>query len=101
MKKRNHLQTKFMKFLIEKHTKDDPYYDIPSPEEDEERELKKKKKTPKLIPIDYEEVEEEDDEENDDEYDEERAEDDEVIEKLLNEYRNLKKKHESKLHQRK
>jgi len=98
-KKRNHLQTKFVKFLIEKYENDDPFYEIPS-EEDEEKELKKKKKSVELIPIDYEEVGEEDSEENYDECDNDETDDDEVIEKLLNEYSKLKKQYENKLRPR-
>jgi len=74
MKKGTHIQTEFIRFLIEKHNS--------GPKLLRDEEIKKEK--PEL----------EDEEIQNDETDEPQDEDDdEVIEKLLNEYKNVKKKY--------
>ena len=90
MKKR-HLETKFLKFLLERY-KDLEDGDIDTPQTKEDDEPKLNSKIPiKLIDIPIEE--EEGDEENGEEEN-----DDIIIEKLLNEYRKIKKQYESKIH---
>ena len=84
MKKR-HLETKFLKFLIERYKdleEEENDFDILELEEEGESPLKK----PISIPIvgNGEEEEEEDD--------------DMIIDKLLTEYRKIKKQYESKIH---
>lgn len=92
MKKR-HLETKFLKFLLERYKDlEDEEGDIDTPLPDEEDKPKINSKRPiKLIDIPIEE--EEEDEENGEDED-----DDIIIEKLLNEYRKIKKQYESKIH---
>ena len=81
MKKR-HLETKFLKFLIERYKdleEEESDFDILEPEEAGEPPLKK----PISIPIMGNEDEEDDDM---------------IIDKLLTEYRKIKKQYESKIH---
>ena len=93
MKNKKHLQTEFLKFLIEKHSQE-PDEDIETPlPDDEEEDFQVKKKVP-LKQID---IEEDEDGESQDE-----QEDDEIIEKLLNEYKKIKKQYENnRIHFRK
>jgi hypothetical protein len=86
MKKRKFLQTDFIKFILEKYaqSQDLPDDEIETPDEEEGRE-ELKRKIKKLNELEDEE------EPTDDE-----QEDDEIIDELLNEYKRLKRKYESK-----
>jgi hypothetical protein len=87
MKKRKFLHTDFIKFILEKYSEqgqDLPDEDeVEFPDEENPDELRKKK-VKKLN--EFEDEEPIDDEESDDE----------IIDELLNEYKRLKKKYESK-----
>ena len=98
MKKKKHLETKFIQFLLERHKEleEDDDIDVPL-SEDEDEDLLQFRKNKSLKPIDLP-IEEEEDEE--DKGDEEPT-DDEILEKLMVEYRKLKKQYESKLQNRK
>jgi hypothetical protein len=91
--KRKHLQTDFVKFILEKYSREGQ--DLPEGEEienpddeNEEPEFRKRKGIKKLNEFDDEDEIEEDDEESNEV-------DDELIDELLNEYKRLKKKYES------
>ncbi len=93
--KRKHLQTDFIKFILEKYSKESqdlPENEILIPDdESEEPELRKNRKIKLLNEIDDEvQSQEEDEEETQSEGDEE-----EMIDELLNEYKKIKKKYES------
>lgn len=86
MKKRKFLHTDFIKFILEKYSEqgqDLPDDEVEFPDEENPDELRKKK-VKKLN--EFEDEEPIDDEESDDE----------IIDELLNEYKRLKKKYESK-----
>jgi uncharacterized protein (UPF0305 family) len=85
MKKRKFLQTDFIKFILEKYaqSQDLPDDEIETPDEEGREELKRKLR--KLNELEDEE-EPTDDEQGDDE----------IIDELLNEYKRLKRKYESK-----
>jgi hypothetical protein len=89
MKKR-HVHTDFIKFILEKYSSPQAQgqdeIEFPDDEvEDESKFKSKKNKIKKLNELgDEEEIEEDDD-----------STDDEIIDELLNEYKRLKKKHES------
>ncbi len=96
--KRKHVQTDFIKFIVEKYSKEPEEGDDMENEDeiempdDEEGQSPHRKRKPKL-------VNEFDDEE---ETDDEKTVDDELIDELLNEYKRLKKKYESnRIHFRK
>jgi hypothetical protein len=88
MKKRKFLQTDFIKFILEKYaqSQDLPDDEIETPDEQE----LKRKRLKKLN-----ELEDEDDIDNGSDDDDEKG-DDEIIDELLNEYKRLKRKYESK-----
>jgi hypothetical protein len=90
MTKKKHLHTNFIKFLLERHLEDpDVDDDIETPIPDDELEELKMKRSKKLNEFDDEEelpVEQPQEEEEDD---------DDTIDKLLTEYRKLKKQYES------
>ena len=90
-RKRKHLQTDFIKFILEKYSdegQDLPEDEIPIPEDEtEEPELRKNRKIKLLQEID--------DEVQNDEDEEPQSEEDEMIDELLNEYKKIKKKYES------
>lgn len=92
-KRRKHLQTDFIKFILEKYSQggqDLPEDETPIPDdESEDPELRKNRKTKLLKELD-DEVQSQDEEESQDEED-----DDEIIDELLNEYKRLKRKYES------
>ena len=84
MRKRQHLQTDFIKFIVEKYSnqgQDLPEEEIDG-EEDEKVGIRKLKKMNEL----EDELDGEDDE---------VTQDDELIDELLNEYKRLKKKYEN------
>ena len=88
MKKRKFLQTDFIKFILEKYSESQgqslPDDEVEFPDEESPDELRRKK-VKKLNEFEDEE-EPIDDEESDDE----------IIDELLNEYKRLKRKYESK-----
>ena len=91
------IHTKFLHFLWEKYNdtidpEDEDNIPIPLPEDDEDQ--TKSKKNKKLNP----EIQDEDEDEEDIE---EPQSDEEILEKLISEYRQLKKQYENKLHRRK
>ncbi len=94
MKRRKHLHTNFIKFLLERHLEDPDVDDeIEKPIPDEELEEMKQKKSRKINEFDdedeelpFEEPQQEDSEDGDD---------DDTIDKLLNEYRKVKREYES------
>lgn len=92
-KKRKHLQTDFIKFILEKYSKegqDLPEDEIPNPDdESEDPELRKNRKIKLLKELDDEVQGQDEEEPQSDE------EDDEIIDELLNEYKRLKRKYES------
>jgi len=85
MKKRKFLQTDFIKFILEKYAQgqDLPDDEIEMPDDEGREDVKKRIK--RLNELEDEE------EPNDDEQG-----DDEIIDELLNEYKRLKRKYESK-----
>lgn len=89
MKKRRHLQTDFVKFIIEKYS-NLPEEDV-EVDEDENDEPQQKSYRKKLKQLN--EFEDDDNVEVQDE--DEPSEDDEIIDELLNEYKRLKKKYEN------
>ena len=92
MKKRKHLQTDFVKFILEKYSQegqelpDEDEIETPDDDDDDDEFQRKRKNLKKLNEFDDED--EIDDEEND-------GEDEQIIDELLNEYKRLKKKYES------
>jgi hypothetical protein len=93
MKRRKHLHTNFIKFLLERHLEDPDVDDeIEKPIPDEELEETKLKKSRKINEFEdeeelpFEEPQQEDSEDGDD---------DATIDKLLNEYRKVKREYES------
>jgi hypothetical protein len=91
------IHTKFLHFLWEKYngtidSEDEDNIPIPLPEDDEDQ--PKSKKNKKLNP----EIQDEDEDEEDIE---EPQSDDEILEKLIGEYRQLKKQYENKIQRRK
>lgn len=94
MKQRKHLQTDFIKFILEKYSQgqelpDDDEVEMPD-DETTEPHLRKKNSIKRLVEFE--------DEPSDD--DDEKT-DDEIIDELLNEYKRLKRKNESyRLHNR-
>jgi hypothetical protein len=103
--KKQHLQTKFLNFLLERQKQiendgEEGDVNIPLPDDED---LPQTKKNLKMKPIEIPFIEE-DEEENDDEdieVETETGSDDEILEKLLIQYRKLKKEYDNKLHQRK
>jgi len=99
MKTKKHLKTKFIQFLWEKYNdtpkpEDEDDIDIPlSQEEPEDEDLPPLKKKKGLKPVELQDEEEEDNEESMDDGGEE--DDDKVIERLLNQYKKLKREYES------
>ncbi len=89
MKKRKFLQTDFIKFILEKYAQGQelPEDEIETPSDDENNELKRKKLKK------MNEFEEEPEPIEDDEI---QKDDEEIIDELLNEYKRLKRKYESK-----
>ena len=86
MRKRKFLQTDFIKFILEKYSEGQGLPDDEVEVPDEEGTELRKKKVRKLNEFEDEEEPIEDDEEGDDE----------IIDELLNEYKRLKRKYESK-----
>ena len=86
MKKRKFLQTDFIKFILEKYSEGQGLPDDEVEVPDEEGTELRKKKVRKLNEFEDEEEPIEDEEEGDDE----------IIDELLNEYKRLKRKYESK-----
>ena len=89
MKQRKHLQTDFIKFILEKYSQgqelpDDDEVETPD-DETTEPQLSKKNSIKRLVEFE-DEPSEDDDEKTDDE----------IIDELLNEYKRLKRKYESK-----
>lgn len=93
MKQRKHLQTDFIKFILEKYSQgqelpDDDEVETPD-DETTEPHLRKKNSIKRLV--EFEDEPSDDDEKTDDE----------IIDELLNEYKRLKRKNESyRLHNR-
>jgi hypothetical protein len=95
MKKKKHLHTNFIKFLLERHLEDPDVDDeIERPIPDEESEELRLRKSRKLNEFDdeeelpFDEPQQEDSEDGED--------DEDTIDKLLTEYRKLKKQYESR-----
>jgi hypothetical protein len=90
MKKRKFLQTDFIKFILEKYSAQSQGQSLPDDDEvefpDEENPDELRRKKVKKLNEFEEEEEPIDDEESDDE----------IIDELLNEYKRLKRKYESK-----
>ena len=86
MRKRKFLQTDFIKFILEKYSEGQGLPDDEVEVPDEEGTELRKKKVRKLNEFEDEEEPIEDEEEGDDE----------IIDELLNEYKRLKRKYESK-----
>jgi uncharacterized protein (UPF0305 family) len=85
MRKRKFLQTDFIKFILEKYSEGQGLPDDEVEVPDEEGTELRKKKVRKLNEFEDEEEPIEDEED-----------DDEIIDELLNEYKRLKRKYESK-----
>lgn len=105
MNKKQHLQTKFLNFLLErqKQLENDEEGDVNVPLPNDDGDLPQTKKNLRMKPIEIPFIEE-DEEENDEEEIEVETEtgtDDEILEKLLIQYRKLKKEYDNKLHYRK
>jgi hypothetical protein len=86
MRKRKFLQTDFIKFILEKYSEGQGLPDDEVEVPDEEGTELRKKKVRKLNEFEDEEEPIEDEEQGDDE----------IIDELLNEYKRLKRKYESK-----
>ena len=86
MKKRKFLQTDFIKFILEKYSEGQVLPDDEIEVTDEEGTELRRKKVKKLNEFEDEEEPIEDEEESNDE----------IIDELLNEYKRLKRKYESK-----
>jgi hypothetical protein len=97
--KKKHLETKFLKFLLErqKQLKEDGDVNVPLPEDEEG--LPRVRKTLRMKPIDVP-IEEEEDEEDIDIEDEVFS-DEEILERLTLKYKILKNEYEDKLRNRK
>jgi hypothetical protein len=92
MKKKKHLHTNFIKFLLERHLEDPDVDDeIEQPIPDEELEDFKNRKSKKLN-----EFEDDDEELPIEEPQQEEEDDEDTINQLLTEYRKLKKQYESR-----
>jgi hypothetical protein len=104
MKKKKHLETKFLKFLLERQKQmedeEDGDINIPLPEDGED--LPPVRKTLRMKPIDVP-IEEEEDEENGEDLDieEDGSSDEEILERLTLKYKILKNEYENKLRNRK
>lgn len=92
MKQRKHLQTDFIKFILEKYSQGQELPDDEAERPDDETiepQLRKKSSMKRLV--EFEDEPTDDDEKSDDE----------IIDELLNEYKRLKRKNESyRLHNR-
>jgi hypothetical protein len=92
MKQRKHLQTDFIKFILEKYSQGQelPDDEVETPDDETiEPHLRKKNSIKRLV--EFEDEPADDDEKSDDE----------IIDELLNEYKRLKRKNESyRLHNR-
>jgi hypothetical protein len=97
MKKKKHLHTNFIKFLLERHLEDPDVDDeIERPIPDEELEELRLRKSRKLNEFDDEEDEELPFDEPQQEDSEDGENDEDTIDQLLTEYRKLKKQYESR-----
>lgn len=98
MKKKKHLHTNFVKFLLERHL-DDPDVDdeIERPIPNDELEELKLRKSIRLNEFDDEEGEEFPIDEPQQEDSEDGEDDDDTIDQLLTEYRKLKRQYESRM----
>lgn len=97
MKKKKHLHTKFIKFLIERHLEDPDVDDeVERPLPDEESEELRLKRPKKLNEFDDEEDEELPMDEPQQEDSEDGENDDDTIDQLLTEYRKLRRQYESR-----
>jgi hypothetical protein len=106
MKKKQHLQTKFLNFLLERQKQiendgEEGDVNIPLPDDGEDLPPMKKNLRLKPIEIPFIEEDEEESEDEDTEVETETGSDDEILERLLIQYRKLKKEYDNKLHQRK
>jgi len=104
MKKKKHLETKFLKFLLERQKQmedeEDGDINIPLPEDGED--LPPVRKTLRMKPIDVPIEEEEDEEDGDDlDIEEDGSSDEEILERLTLKYKILKNEYENKLRNRK
>ena len=104
MKKKKHLETKFLKFLLERQKQmedeEDGDINIPLPEDGED--LPPVKKTLRMKPIDVPIEEEEDEEDGEDlDIEEDGSSDEEILERLTLKYKILKNEYENKLRNRK
>ena len=96
MKKKKHLHTNFIKFLIERHLEDPDVDDeVERPLPDEESKELRLKQTKKLNEFDDEEDEELPMDEPQQEDLEDGESDDDTIDQLLTEYRKLRRQYES------
>jgi len=95
--KKKHLETKFLKFLLErqKQLEEDGDVNVPLPEDEEG--LPRVRKTLRMKPIDVP-IEEEEDE---DDIEDEVFTDEEILERLTLKYKILKNEYENKLRNRK
>jgi hypothetical protein len=95
--KKKHLETKFLKFLLErqKQLEEDGDVNVPLPEDEEG--LPRVRKTLRMKPIDVP-IEEEEDE---DDIEDEVFTDEEILERLTLKYKILKNEYEDKLRNRK
>ena len=101
MKKKKHLETKFLKFLLERQKQiedeEDGDINIPLPEDGED--LPPVRKTLRMKPIDIPIEEEED--EDDLDIEEDGSSDEEILERLTLKYKILKNEYEDKFRNRK
>lgn len=96
MKKKKHLHTNFIKFLLERHLEDPDVDDeIERPIPDEELEELKFRKSRKLNEFDDEDEEEIPMDEPQQEDSEDGENDDDTIDQLLTEYKKLRRQYES------
>jgi hypothetical protein len=97
MKKKKHLHTNFIKFLIERHLEDPDVDDeVERPLPDEESKELRLKQTKKLNEFDDEEDEELPMDEPQQEDLEDGESDDDTIDQLLTEYKKLRRQYESR-----
>ena len=106
MKKKKHLETKFLKFLLERQKQleedEDGDVSVPLPNDDEDIPPVRKTLRMKPIEVQMEEEDEEDEIYGDDlDIEEDGSTDEEILERLTLKYKILKNEYENKLRNRK
>jgi hypothetical protein len=103
MKKKKHLETKFLKFLLERQKQlEDGDVNVPLTDDGEDLPPVRKTLRMKPMEVQMEEEEEEDEIDGDDlDIEDECSNDEEILEKLTLKYKKIKNEYENKLRNRK